>query len=74
MVDEKLPYYLEIGACKPTSLTLINNGIPRTAAIIMSEKLPQDLSDFTLCKESLKDYRNFLRREIPSPLLEGSDL
>ena len=45
-----ISFYIEMGAYKPTTLTLINKGFTRTAAILISRKMPQDIRDFEICK------------------------
>ena len=69
-VNESLAYFIEIGASKPTTLTMLNNGIPRTAAILMSKRMPKGIHDFDEVKEYMKMYRMDLSRELPSILLE----
>ncbi len=66
--DEKVPYYLEIGASTPTTITLINNGIPRSLALLFSEHLPEDLQDFELCKKYIEQNESYIKQKI-SPAL-----
>ena len=68
-IDEKIGYYIEIGAHKPTTLTLLNNGIPRTPAILISRGIPPDIQEFEQCSEHVKGYYSKFKSEIPSILL-----
>ncbi|MBN1762460.1 MAG: DEAD/DEAH box helicase [Methanomicrobia archaeon] len=68
--DEKVPYYIEVGASKPTTLTLMNNGIPRTVAILISRMLPSDIQDFDKLKKYIMNNEESLKRQVPSILFD----
>ena len=63
-----LGYYLEVGACKKTTLTLLNNGVPRTTAILISRRMNPNIQDFVQCKQFIIEHRNELEKDIPSIL------
>jgi superfamily II RNA helicase len=67
---EKVPYYIEIGASKPTTLTLMNNGIPRTVAIMISRKQRSDIQDFDRLKKYIMDNEYSIKRQVPSILFD----
>jgi len=69
-LDEKLPYYIEIGASKPTTLALMNNGIPRTVAILISRKISPDIQDFNKFKKYIRDNKESLKKQISSILFD----
>lgn len=65
---ESISYYIEMGANKQTTLTLLNNGIPRIIAILLSRKLPPNLQDYEECKSKIAELRDSFKEEIPSLL------
>ena len=65
-----ISFYIEMGAYKPTTLTLINKGFTRTAAILISRKMPQDIRDFEICKKFINECREAISDEIPSILIQ----
>lgn len=68
---DNLGYFMEMGAYKITTLTLLNNGMPRTISIILSRKLPEDLSDIKECKGHIRNFRKDLEIMIPPIILEN---
>lgn len=71
---ENLPYFLELGAYKPTTITLLNNGISRTPAIIASRILPPNIQDLNECKKHIKENAERLKEELPHILFEELSL
>jgi superfamily II DNA/RNA helicase len=68
---EKLAYYIEMGASKPTTLTLLNNGIPRTPAIVATRRIGRDnIQDYEECKRAILRSFKDIQREIPSVILD----
>lgn len=70
-MDDKLGYYLEIGACRRTTLTLINNGVPRTAAILISRMLPENLNDISEIRKIITKNQEKFKTELPIFMLEN---
>lgn len=67
---DNLGYYVEVGAYKPTTLTILNSGIPRTIAILMSRSMPSDIQDSDECRQLMRDRQSRIEREIPSVVLD----
>jgi replicative superfamily II helicase len=67
---KNIGYYLELGAYRPTTLTLINNGIPRSLAITLSKRLPQDVTDFDTLKRLIDRQIEQIKIEIPPFLID----
>ncbi len=63
---ENLSYYIEVGAHKPITIDLLNKGIPRIIALIISSKLPVDSYNEENYKKAIHDAKN----EIPSILFK----
>jgi len=65
--SEKLGYYLELGAHNPTTLTLIENGVPRTEAILASRRIHRrDIQSYEECMTEIAKFTRELRSDIPS--------
>ena len=69
-INDNICYYFEMGAFKPTTITLIENGIPRTPAILISNKMNIDTTDFEVCKKYIVEHSNELKKYIPSLLFD----
>ena len=71
-MDEKLGYYLELGVSRPTTLALVNNGIPRTLAIMLRRKVlkEDDMKDINIIKKRIESQRETLEKELPSFMIE----
>lgn len=67
---QHIGYYIEMGAYNANTLLLLGNGIPRTLAILISNRLPKDLKDYEQCKEIISRKKEEFAREIPSILLD----
>lgn len=70
-LDDKVGYYLEIGASTPTTITMINNGLPRTTAIILKKYLRPDIKEFKTIQKELLPRKREIEKELPSFMLEG---
>jgi hypothetical protein len=69
-IDHNLPYYIEIGASRTTTLILINNGIPRTVAIYIARMLPSDIKDFNECEIFIRKNQENIKQSISSILFD----
>ena len=65
-----ISFYIEIGAFKPTTLTLIGKGFTRTVAILISRKLPQNINDFKLCEKYIYKNKENINKYIPHILMK----
>jgi len=70
-IDEKVGYYLELGASTPTTITIINNGLPRTSALILKKYLRSDIRDFKTIQKELVTHLDEIKKELPSFMIEG---
>lgn len=68
---DDLGYFIEMGAYKKTTLTLLNNGLPRTIALIISRRLPDEIDEFEECKKYMKNNHHELVKEIPCLIIDN---
>ena len=69
-LDEKAGYYLEIGASTPTTITMINNGLSRTSAIILKKYLRSDIREYKTIQKELLPHKDEIEKELPSFMIE----
>lgn len=71
-IDEvtNMSFYIEMGAFKPTTLALMNEGFTRTAAILISRKMPQNFKDYEQCRKFILDNIKELNKYIPPILIQ----
>lgn len=67
---KNISFYIEMGAYRPATLTLINKGFTRTAAILISRKLPKNIHSIESCKRFIRENREMISENIPSILIE----
>ena len=65
-----LAYYVEMGAHKPTTITLMNQGMPRTIAIMISRRIGQDIQSVEEANHVISQMIDDLRKDIPSVILD----
>lgn len=70
-IDEKVGYYLELGASTSTTITMINNGLPRPSALILKKYLRSDIRDFKTIQKELITHLDEIKKELPSFMIEG---
>ena len=70
-MDDKVGYYLEIGASTPTTITMVNNGLPRTTAIILKKYLHPDIQEFKTIQKELLPRESEIKKELPAFMLES---
>ena len=69
-LDEKVGYYLEIGVSTPTTITMINNGLSRTSAIILKKHLRSDIREYKTIQKELLPYKDEIEKELPFFMIE----
>jgi hypothetical protein len=70
-MDEKVGYYLELGASTPTTITMINNGLPRTSALILKKYLSSDIREFKTIQKELVTHLDEIKKDLPSFMIDG---